>query len=386
MKILGRNRTVISVVLVAIFLLSISAVHAGEIISRDPYVSAIVADASNGRILYKENSEALVYPASVVKLMDLLIFVELIEKGVVKLTDKVSVTAEAAKIGGTQVWLEAGEEFTVDEMLYALMIKSANDVAAALAIHIAGTKDGFVKMMNKRAAELGMSYTEFNSVHGLPPSAGQKHDVTTARDIAILACEAARHPLVFRYSNTKVKNFREVEDVVVMRNHNRLLGKVEGCDGFKTGYIRVAGFSLASTVKRNDKRIVAVVMGSKFKETRDVKARELIETAFMKLALGEESAANSEYLVNRKIAKAYVQPVVIATEQKESPGTEKKKKTKNKSEKKKEESGSDPEPLSKRGAISKILAGLLLLVAGGVTTFFVFRRKHHEKSRDKYYW
>lgn len=379
-KEIRKNRAKGLAVLAVAFLLSAYGVYADEAVSRDPYVGAIVADASTGQILYKENSEALVYPASIVKLMDLLIVVELIEKGVVKADDKVRVTAESALIGGTQVWLEAGEEFTVDEMLYALMIQSANDVAVALAIHIAGTRDGFLKLMNKRASELGMTYTEFNSVHGLPPGANQKHDVTTARDIAILACEAARHPLVLRYTGTKERKFRN--DTLVMQNHNRLLGVVEGCDGFKTGYIKLAGFSLAATVKRGNNRVVAVVMGSKFKETRDIKARELIESGFMKLTIPDATSGGSpEYLTTRKTVQSAPAVLPVVVESKKEP----KKKPKKKIEEETENT-EGPEPLSRRGVLSRILALLLLLGAGGTATFVVVQRKKKEKDKDRYHW
>jgi D-alanyl-D-alanine carboxypeptidase (penicillin-binding protein 5/6) len=250
-------------------------------ISNLPYTGAIVVDVSTGQVLFEDGADKPVYPASVIKLMDFLLILELIESGKATLTDNVHVTAEAAKMGGSQVYLKEGESFTLDEMLYALSIKSANDVAMALAIHFAGTKDNFVKLMNERAAELEMTNTTFTSVHGLPPSAGQKPDVSTARDIAKLAMEIVKHPMALRYTSTKEKWFRN--NSFEMLSHNRLVGSFEGCDGLKTGYFAAGGFSIAATAVRNERRVIAVVMGCKSRPVRDQKARELLNSGFLNL-------------------------------------------------------------------------------------------------------
>ncbi len=248
-------------------------------ISKSPYVGAIVVDAASGTVVFENNADTRAYPASVLKLMDILLILEKVDQGVLKLEDPVTVTAEAAKMGGSQVYLKENEVFSVDELLYALMIQSANDAATALAIHIAGTKDAFVELMNQKAKELGMNSTVFQSVHGLPPGAGQKPDVTTARDLAILARELAKHPSIFKYTSIRQRGFRN--DTFGMQTHNRLLGSFEGCDGFKTGYFRAAGFSIVATALRNDRRIIAVVLGSPSKEERDAKTKELLAKGFM---------------------------------------------------------------------------------------------------------
>jgi len=249
-----------------------------QTVAVDPYVSAIVLNADTGETLFAENADAPVYPASVLKLMDLLIILERIEQGTVKLEDMVNVTVEAQKMGGSQVYLDSKEQFSVEELLYALMVQSANDAAVTLATHIAGSKEGFVALMNKRAEELGMNNTRFYSVHGLPPAEGQKVDVTTARDFAILCRELAKRPEVFNYTGTRERGFRQGQ--FIMRNHNHLLGNVDGCDGFKTGYFKAAGFSIAATAKRNGVRIIAIVMGSMDRKVRDAKATELLAKGF----------------------------------------------------------------------------------------------------------
>jgi D-alanyl-D-alanine carboxypeptidase (penicillin-binding protein 5/6) len=210
--------------------------------------------------------------------MVLTVILDRVEQGLVHLDDMVQVTVEAYKMGGSQVYLDPKEQFTVEELLYALMVQSANDAAVALATHVAGSKDNFVTLMNQKAKELGMNNTRFYSVHGLPPAAGQKVGVTTARDFGVFCRELAKRPEAFKYTGTKVRDFREGN--FVMRNHNHLLNEVDGCDGFKTGYFKAAGFSIAATAKRNGVRIIALVMGSLDRKVRDAKARELLAKGF----------------------------------------------------------------------------------------------------------
>ena len=250
-------------------------------ISNDPYTGAIVVDVATGKVLFEDGADTQVYPASVVKLMDMLLILERVENGTLSLATEIHVNAEAARMGGSQVYLKEGERFSLDEMLFALAIKSANDVAVALATQVAGSKRGFVELMNLRAAELGMVSTDFQSVHGLPPETGQKPDVTTARDIASLALAVLKLPKTIGYTSTREKWFRD--NTFQLLSHNRLLGSVPGCDGLKTGYYRAAGFSIAATAMRDGRRIVAVVMGCSSRPVRDSKARELLEQGFMNL-------------------------------------------------------------------------------------------------------
>ena len=254
-------------------------------IARDPYLGAIVIEAGSGQVLFEDQADAQGYPASMLKLMDLLVVLEMVQYGRLSLQDTVTVSARASKVGGSQVWLAENEVFTVDELLYALMVQSANDAALALAEKVAGTPEGFVELMNRRARTLGMTNTVFHSVHGLPPGAGQQHDVTTPRDFARLCREVLRHPEALRYTSTRERPFRAnvPGKAVVMRTHNHLLGAVEGCDGLKTGYFSDAGYSLAATASRNGQRVVAVVLGSTTWKVRDAKATELIAKGFLAL-------------------------------------------------------------------------------------------------------
>jgi len=250
-------------------------------LARDPYVSALVVDVDSGEVLFEEHAETVVYPASVLKIMDMLVIFDQLEQGKVRLDQMVQVTKEAAQMGGSQVYLDPSEQFSVEDLLYALAVQSANDAAVALAIHVAGSTEGFVALMNKKAEELGMKDSKFYSVHGLPPSKGQKPDRTTARDLALLGRELARRPAIFEYTNTRERPFRDGK--FIMRNHNHLLGMVNGCDGFKTGYFQAAGFSIVATAQRDGVRLIAIVMGSKDRKVRDAKTAELLAKGFAQL-------------------------------------------------------------------------------------------------------
>ena len=205
---------------------------------------------------------------------------EKVQQGTLRLTDRVTVAPEACNVGGSQCFLRPREIFTIDELLYALMIKSANDAATALAIHVGGSKDAFIEMMNHKASELGMTSTHFNSVNGLPPQ-GKPPDQSTPRDLSLLARAVLKHPEALRYTSTRFYAFRKGE--YDMNNHNHLLGALEGCDGLKTGYFSKAGFSIVATAQRDNVRLVTVVLGSRFRNTRDRQAKSLLTESFRAL-------------------------------------------------------------------------------------------------------
>ena len=251
-------------------------------VSKTPYIGALIMDADTGAVLFEDKADAPGYPASTLKLMTLLVIQEKIDAGQVKLSDMVKVSVESCKTGGSQVYLDPKESFTVEELLYAMMIQSANDAAVALAEHVGGSKEGFIELMNAKAQQLGMANTRYASVHGLPPSAGQKHDVSSARDMATLSRELCKHPAVFAYTSATYRQFRaNTPKPFDMRTHNPFLKEgVDGCDGFKTGYTATAGWSIVVTAKRNGRRVIVTVLGSDERKMRDAKARELLNTAF----------------------------------------------------------------------------------------------------------
>lgn len=251
-------------------------------VSKTPYIGALILDADSGAVLWEERADAPGYPASTLKLMTLLVIQEKIDAGQIKLGDMVKISVQACKTGGSQVYLDPKETFSVEELLYAMMIQSANDAAVALAEHAAGSKEGFVELMNAKAQQLGMSNTRFASVHGLPPAAGQRHDISSARDMALLGRELCKHPAVFAYTSATYRQFRaNTPKPFDMRTHNPFLKEgVDGCDGFKTGYTATAGWSIVVTAKRAGRRVIVVVLGSDERKMRDAKARELLAKAF----------------------------------------------------------------------------------------------------------
>jgi serine-type D-Ala-D-Ala carboxypeptidase (penicillin-binding protein 5/6) len=258
-------------------------------LTKDPYLSALLIDADSGEVLFADNPDAQIFPASIVKLITLLVVLEQVEQGRLALSEMVQITDEAARMGGSQVYLDPREQFSVEELLYALIVQSANDAAIALAGHVAGSREAFVELMNRTTAELGMSNTRLYSPHGLPPATGQQPDVTTAHDLAILSRALVRRPEVLRYTSTVERSFRD--DNFIMRTHNHLLRQMEGCDGLKTGYFKAAGFSITATAKRGGARVIAIVAGSADRKVRDAKAMELLARGFTLLPAKPENAA-----------------------------------------------------------------------------------------------
>lgn len=262
-----------------------------DTISQDPYLSALALDADTGKVFFESNSTAPAWPASVLKSMTLAVVLDQVKKGRIKLSDMVQVTPKAASMGGSQVYLDPKESFSVEDLLYALMVQSANDAAVALAIHVAGTTNAFVEMMNLKARELGMTHSHFHSVHGLPPSQGQEVDVTTAKDLALLAQYLVKDPLALKLASTNEKDFRNGE--FIMRNHNNLLDNMPECDGLKTGYFKAAGYSIIATAHRDGKRVIAIVLGSSKRLTRDARARELLQRGLATLRSSSNTTAGS---------------------------------------------------------------------------------------------
>ena len=254
----------------------------GQAIPRDPYNGAIVVDATTGAVLFEDGADRPGYPASMLKLMTLFVVLDRIEADALNLTDIVPVTKEVMRMGGSQVWLDPRESFPVEELLYALIVQSANDAAMALALHVGGSRDGFVQMMNEKATAIGLSpITRFQSPHGLPPGQGQRPDMTTPRDFANL-CKALleAHPQTLDYTSVRKREFRTNAQPpfqpMLMETHNHLLGTVPGCDGLKTGWIRASGYCIAATAQRDGRRVIVIVMGSVNRSTRDAKTVELI--------------------------------------------------------------------------------------------------------------
>jgi D-alanyl-D-alanine carboxypeptidase (penicillin-binding protein 5/6) len=212
------------------------------------------------------------------KMMTVLLAMERVRDGSMSLDDPVPVSPWASRIGGSQVYLAEGETFPLGEMLKAIMIASANDASVAVAEKIAGSSAAFVDLMNARASALGLADTTYHSPHGLPPAAGQKADMTSAHDLAVLGRELMRFPEIRRWGGTASAGFRG--DSLQMANTNHLVRTYEGCTGLKTGYYREAGFSVTATATRADLNLIAVVLGVPTKRGCFTETARLMNEAF----------------------------------------------------------------------------------------------------------
>jgi D-alanyl-D-alanine carboxypeptidase len=268
-------------------------VHSAE--AGPAYKGAVVMDAASGQVLFEDHPGESSPPASMTKLMTFLVLHDKLQSGALTLQTPVTVAAADSKIGGTQVWLKEREVFPVEELLYAMMIQSANDAAYALARTAAGSPAAFVELMNTKARELGMTHTTFRTPHGLPPANRRvtEGDLTTPHDFALLCRELLLNTDVLKYASIKTREFGKPTRAqpVVMNNHNHLLGKIAGVDGLKTGFTDGAGFCLSATALRNGHRIIVVVMGCQDRKIRDIKVAELIERGFAALPAGEAAFA-----------------------------------------------------------------------------------------------
>lgn len=238
--------------------------------------SAILMEANTGKILFSKNETTEASPASVTKIMTLLLVMEAIKDERISLSDNVFISEYAASMGGSQVFLEEGEEMKVEELIKCTVIASANDAAVALAEHIGGSEKAFVNMMNTRASELKMTNTNFENVTGLDDTA--KNHFTSAKDIAIMSQELIKHDLILKYSTLWQDTIRNGE--FTLTNTNRLVRYYDGCNGLKTGSTDKAGYCISATAKRGDMQLIAVIMGAESRDIRNAAARSLLDYGF----------------------------------------------------------------------------------------------------------
>lgn len=250
--------------------------------------SAVLMEASTGKILYEQSADAALPPASVTKIMTLLLTMESIDSGMLKLTDTLQASEYAASMGGSQVFIEPGEMMTVEELLKSVVIASANDASVVLAESIAGSVEGFVSKMNERAAELGMENTHFENPTGLDDNT-QNH-VTSARDIAIMSRELLKHKTILNYTTIWMDTIRNGE--FGLTNTNRLIRFYNGANGLKTGSTSNAGFCISATAKRDGMQLIAVVMGSPTRDIRNECAKKLLDYGFANYSIAEYQEGN----------------------------------------------------------------------------------------------
>jgi D-alanyl-D-alanine carboxypeptidase len=243
--------------------------HHARVAYTPPY-AAIVVDANSGNVLHNTSADSLRHPASLTKIMTLYLLFEQLEAGKLRLDSRLEVSEHAAQQAPSKLGLRPGQTISVEDAIRALVTKSANDAAVVVAEALGGDEETFARMMTRKARALGMSRTVYNNASGLP----DEDQLTTARDQATLGRAIQdRFPRQYRYFATPAFVFQGR----AMRNHNKLLGRVEGVDGIKTGYTRASGFNLVSSVRRGNRHIVAVVMGGSSGGARDARMRMLIE-------------------------------------------------------------------------------------------------------------
>ncbi len=250
----------------------------------------ILMDAKTGQVLYKKNADEPLIPASVTKVMTMLLVFEAIEAGVLSYTDMVQASEKAASMGGSQIFLAAGEKMSVDDLLKGLIIASGNDAAVALAEAVAGSEEAFVARMNARAAELGMKNTHFENTNGLDDTT--ENHVISARDLAICTRELLKHPKVLEYSSTWMDTIRD--GAFGLTNTNRLIRFYDGATGLKTGSTSRAKFCISATAERNGLSLIAVIMGSSTRDTRNELAKALFDFGFANYASFTDPEASME--------------------------------------------------------------------------------------------
>ena len=238
--------------------------------------SAVLMEASSGKVLYAKNPDEALPPASVTKVMTLLLVMESIDGGQLKYTDSVTASANAASMGGSQIYLKEGETMTVEDLLKSVVIASANDAAVALAEHIAGSESAFVAKMNARAAELGMKSTHFENTNGLDDTV--TNHVTSALDIAIMSRELIKHRKILDYSSIWMDTIRNGS--FGLTNTNRLVRFYNGATGLKTGSTSKAKFCISATACRDGMDLICVIMGAESRDIRNDEAKRLLDWGY----------------------------------------------------------------------------------------------------------
>lgn len=237
--------------------------------------SAVLIEQNSGQVLYNQNMHEKLRPASVTKVMTILLIMEAIDSGKLSYTDKIPCSEKAAGMGGSQIWLDVREELTVDEMLKAICVVSANDCTVAMAEYLAGTEEAFVEQMNSKAKALGMNDTTFKNCHGID----EDGHVTSAYDIALMSRELLiKHPSITKYTTIYMDSLRDGKSSLV--NTNKLVRNYKGATGLKTGSTSVALYNLSASATRNDLSLIAVIMKAPTSPIRFAEAQKLLDYGF----------------------------------------------------------------------------------------------------------
>lgn len=269
--------------------------------------SVILMECSTGKVLYENNADESLSPASITKIMTMLLIAECLDNGNLLLTDKVTASEHAVSMGGSQIWLEVGEQMTVEELLKAVAVGSANDASVALAEHIAGSEEGFVGMMNEKAQTLNMTNTVFKNACGLD----EDGHITSARDVAIMSCELLKHDIIKQFTTIWMDSLRDGSTELV--NTNKLVRFYSGATGLKTGTTDNAGCCLSASAKRDGMEIVAVVMNAESSNERFTGAKKLLDYGFANWCLSKPEFDESS-IKSIKVQKGVKEQVNIDVE------------------------------------------------------------------------
>lgn len=279
-------------ILISIFLVipGIKALEDENKILAQNAKSAILLEESTGEILYEYNSHEKLAPASMTKMMSLLLIMEAIENKAITYDQMITVSSNASSMGGSQILLETGEKMSVDDLLKGITIASGNDAVVALAEAIAGSEDNFVKMMNDKLRDLGLKDSNFKNCHGLD----EEGHYSSAYDMAFIARELVKHEKILEYSKIYETYLREgTNKKIWLVNTNKLVRFKEGVDGLKTGYTKEAGYCLTATMKKDGMRVVATVMGEPDSSTRNNEVSGMLDYAFAQMGLKKLLSKNS---------------------------------------------------------------------------------------------
>lgn len=297
----------IVVLLLCILFIFPLSVKADDLKLAENAKSAILIEASTGEIIFEKNSHEKREPASMTKMMSMLIILESIENGIISWDEMVTVSANASGMGGSQILLETNEQMSVSDLFKGIAVASGNDAVVALAEKIAGTEDMFVDMMNKRAQELGLIDTNFKNTHGLH----EANHYSSAYDMGMIAKELVKHEKLFEYTSIYEDYLRENTDKKIwLVNTNKLVRFYQGVDGLKTGYTKEAGYCLTATAKKNNMRIIAVVMGEEDSSVRNSEVTEMLDYAYAQYEIEQVLSKNS-VLDEIKISKGKKQIVEV---------------------------------------------------------------------------
>ena len=268
--------------------------------------SALLMDQATGTVLFEKNADEKRAPASVTKIMTMLLIMEALEAGKISMDTEISVSAEASGMGGSQVYLKEGETMTAEEMLKCIAVVSANDCCVAMAEAISGSAGAFIEQMNQRAAELGMTNTHFNSCTGLDT----EDHYTTARDIAVMSRALMQYPEIQKYTTIWMDSVRN--GAFSLSNTNKLVRYYEGATGLKTGFTASAGYCLSATATRDSLSLIAVVLGGETSDNRFEDAKTLLNFGFSQYGIYQEQPASIAPVTVLKGLEDTVQPVLAA--------------------------------------------------------------------------